>query len=373
MTWGNSGGHEGVGEAAAQQTVLPLNPNHPLTAMPKSAADTFVSDLPLKPASDFGPECAIGFYKNVPRMEYLRHPALSRSAVAAGARYSIAHAWHQWKSDPDDEMTTSQEFGNAFHLLTLEPFKFRERYDRAADRCQGTLASGEQCSYNPKERYEGEWFCGTHAPDGEPDDIKTLTANQFEACHEMSKSAEMHPESNMLLNGVPGLEEITMIWDNPETGLRCKARVDRIIDAAHRPEDEANPAMADLKTSSSAHREDFRRSIGKYGYWAQPPFYIMGYNTLAQEVSSIPVMSGDFFFVVVEKAEPYVCQVYSLDQRLRKQGTDAVLGVMSKLAEHDFEGSPTPERSYTKKIETIGMNKWQKERMIGTDTAEQPL
>lgn len=340
--------------------------------MAKSAADTFVSDIPLKPASDFGPDCGIGFYENVPRMEYLRHPALSRSAVAAGARQSLAHAWHEWKSDPDEEMTRSQEFGNAFHLLTLEPFKFRERYDRAADRCQGTLASGDQCSYNPKERYDGEWFCGTHAPDGEPDDIKTLTADQFEACHEMSKSAEMHPESNTLLNEVPGREEVTMIWDNPETGLRCKARVDRIIEAA-RPADEPNPAMVDLKTSSSAHREDFRRSVGKYGYWAQSAFYIMGYNTLAEEVSAIPQMPGDFFFSVVEKSAPYVCQVYMLDRLLREKGTDVVLKIMSKLSEHDAEDSSPPERSYSKGIETIGMNKWQKERLFGHEVAEQPL
>jgi hypothetical protein len=333
--------------------------------------ENFPNTIPLKPASEFGPGCPVGFYEGVPRTAYLQHPALSRSAVAAGARYSIAHAWHKWKSEPDDEMTKSQKFGTAFHLLTLEPEKFRARYDRAADRCQGTLASGEQCSYSPKERYDGTWFCGTHAPDGDPDDIETLSAGQFEACHEMAKSAETHPESNALLNRRPGLEEVTMIWTNPETGLRCKARIDRLIDT--HPGDEVKPALVDLKTTDSAHRGDFRRKVGRYGYWAQGAFYVMGYNTLAAEVRGLPPIKAPFLFSVVEKSAPHACQVYSLSGRAREQGTGRVLEVMSKLAEHETDGVPAPERSYSPKIETIGLSRWQKKRLFGTDDGEQPL
>jgi len=335
-----------------------------------SAAEPFPETVPLKPASDFGSECPVGFYADVPRMAYLQHPALSRSAVAEGARYSIAHAWHEWKSEPDEEMTASQKFGNAFHLLTLEPEKFRARYDRAADRCQGTLASGEQCSYSPKERYDGDWYCGTHAPSSdssekEPDAIETLTAGQFEACHEMTKSAETHPESHALLNQRPGLEEVTMIWVNPETGLRCKARVDRLIDNGFG--DEVKPALADLKTTDSAHAEDFRRKIGRYGYWAQGAFYTMGFNTLAAQVYGVPPIQEPFLFSVVEKSEPYACQVYALSSRVREQGTGRVLKVMSKLAEHETDKVPAPERSYSPKVETIGLSRWQKERLFGRE------
>ena len=337
-----------------------------------SAAEEFPETVPLKPKSEFGPECPVGFYSDVPRMAYLQHPALSRSAVAAGARYSIAHAWHEWKSSPEEEMTKAQKFGSAFHLLTLEPEKFRARYDRAADRCQGTLASGEQCSYSPKDRYDGDWYCGTHAPsDKEPDAIETLTAGQFEACHEMTKSAEMHPESNALLNGRPGLEEVTMIWVNPETGLRCKARIDRLIDM--HPGEEVKPALVDLKTTDSAHKEDFRRKVGRYGYWAQGAFYTMGFNTLAADVRGLPPIKGPLLFSVVEKSEPYACQVYSLSGRAREQGTGRLLEVMSKLADHDTLGTPPPERSYNPNIETIGLSQWQKERLFGKQAEEQPL
>jgi len=40
---------------------------------------------------------------------------------------------------------------------------------------------------------------------------------------------------------------------------------------------------------------------------------------------------------------------------------------MSKLAEHETDKVPAPERSYSPKVETIGLSRWQKERLFGRE------
>jgi hypothetical protein len=123
--------------------------------------------------------------------------------------------------------------------------------------------------------------------------------DQMEIIEGCSKSVMEHPISKRLLTPTLGQPEVTVIFTDAETGLRSKARVDRLPDAHMR-------AAIDLKTSSDASLNGFGRSIMKYGYQTQAGLYIHALN-------SVGIEADTFIFVVVETKLPYQVLVGMLD------------------------------------------------------------
>lgn len=95
-----------------------------------------------------------------------------------------------------------------------------------------------------------------------------------------------HPLAGSLLK--TGFQEVTLIWDDPETGVRCKARLDW------------NPGqriLADLKKTADVSR--FTYQMRDLNYPIQAAHYSTGARECGIEVDT-------FIFVAVEACPPYM-------------------------------------------------------------------
>jgi hypothetical protein len=327
--------------------------------LPATATYSAVGAIDYHAAEEFGADAPDGIYRGVPAAEYLNHPALSRSVVAEGARYSAEHARHKWKnSEPVDASSKATELGTALHTRILEPEVFASEYDVAPEVCSSTFKSGDPCTYSAKHRVAGKWYCGRHVPDGPTDDIYTLKASDMEKIEGMESSIRSNEEGSLLLDQQDGLNELVVLWTDEVTGVRCKARLDRLVDVTTTQDRRPNAALVDIKTARSAHPDDFRRSIAQYGYWAQPTFYGMGLD----HCSDINVK--DFVFIVVESSPPHTVACYRLGAWTQSAARARVNELLDEIAD-SIESDHW--RTYGEGVQPIGMKRYELER-LGLDT-----
>jgi hypothetical protein len=123
---------------------------------------------------------------------------------------------------------------------------------------------------------------------------------------DMAEALAAHPEASDLLTPGSGTAELSAFWPDPQ-GVWRRARFDWL-----RPD-----GIADLKSTTSVHPDALEKTVEKYRYYQQDPFY----RETAIELGVIPP-DGFFKFVFQEKTEPYLLQVVELDFPARVIGSE---------------------------------------------------
>lgn len=244
----------------------------------------------------------IGTHRGIPADQYHAWDAASNSRLSRLSR-SPAHL-HEYIHNPPAP-TPALTLGSALHCLVLEPHIFADSFCKA-EQCSAKTGKGEPCSNNGKVRRAGSWLCGTHdkAKDVAEDLIQVLTAEQWEQIHGMAASIRAHESASQLL-GFEGDRELSLVWDDPETDVRCKARLDKLAAPIQ--------AIVDLKSTTDASPREFSRSIAAYGYHRQAAHYLNAAAALGIDVT-------DFVVIAVEKSAPYAVAVYRLADDVVAQG-----------------------------------------------------
>lgn len=235
-----------------------------------------------------------GLHRDVPMWEYLALPYMSASKLHLLNRSpkQFRHAM-----DAQEERTDALERGTALHMAVLESHLFEDHYT-VAEPCGATLKSGarkgEPCG-NPGLfllRNGLGWMCGQHVK-GFGSEIDTsreiLTAENFESVIGMRDSIRAHRRSRSLFEGA-GEFEATIIFDDPETGVRCRIRPDRLVNRAG--------LLVDIKTTRTAHPHEFPRLAESLGYWHKLAFYRRGLRALGWDYRASVVLA-------VEPHAPY--------------------------------------------------------------------
>lgn len=218
---------------------------------------------------------ADGVHLGVPFADYLAIDAISNSGALKKMRRSAAY-YHATKGADDNE-TEAMRVGSVLNDLVLCPDVFDSRIVVCGD-CCATLVKGGLCGNSGKIVVDGLSYCRKHAPDGaEPDPRITVTQDQLDRAQDMADAIRGDPDASALLARCD-LREVTLIWTDPATGLRCKGRIDAIEGKCADPFN--LPAMLDLKKSAKAHPERFEREIMDRGYHAQLAFYDDGWRVL---------------------------------------------------------------------------------------------
>ena len=221
---------------------------------------------------------APGFHTDLPFFaDYLALERLSPSGAKLMAR-SPAH--YQWsRAHPYPETPALLE-GSALHALILEGRATYERGFAILPECDGRTTAGKAIKARFQEEAEGK---------------RILTAVQGEKVEAMAAAVFRHPLIPALLEG--GIPELSMTWEDSESGTPCKGRLDlaRLTDGV----------IVDLKTAQSAAPGDFARSALNYAYHLQAAAYVSGCKALGEEVR-------DFILVDCEKSPPYPAAAYRL-------------------------------------------------------------
>ena len=173
--------------------------------------------------------------------------------------------YRRWGQDE----TNALVFGRAFHQNILEPDKYKEQV----------------VSYDGTRRGKvWEEF-------KESNSNKTIiTKGEEKSLINMREKLLSIPKATGLLMG--GESEIVNCWEDSQTGVYCKGKVDYI------KEENGRKIIVDIKTTQDHTQRAFMGSSLKYGYDRQSAFYLDGFD------------ADEFWFIVIEKTAPYDIGIY---------------------------------------------------------------
>lgn len=199
-----------------------------------------------------------------------RSPAHYRAAVLA----------------PPKEDTKAGIMGTLFHTAILEPDLFKKAYHVKPKTYEN--AKKELKKWNANANECKEWLA-KHS------NRPVISGDEQSALLAMRGSVMAHSSARAALVG--GMTEHCMFVNDPHTGIKMKARPDRLT----------GNAIVDPKSTDDASPSGFARSIFKFNYHIQAAWYLDIANLLGLE-------KKHFIFIAVEKEPPYAVEVYELDQ-----------------------------------------------------------
>lgn len=199
-----------------------------------------------------------GVYHGVPFETYRAWKAVNHSSLKEIAK-SPRHYRHML-AQPPRPPSPDQQFGTVAHAMMLEPSRSADLMVRAPINTK----TGE-----PFGRATKAWaeYASLHAGK------LIVTVEEIETLNRMAQNAMANPDVAVIMRA-DGVSEVSIVWDDP-TGIRCKARIDRLItDPASYHDDPARSlAFVDIKTTANAALGAFRRDAEAYGYFTANAMY----------------------------------------------------------------------------------------------------
>lgn len=267
-----------------------------------------------------------GVYPNVPFADYLCIDAWNHSTLSVGVKYTMRHVRHA-RDNRGGHASDSMRIGSALHAWMLE----RERYAEL-------VAVSPVFNRRTKDgRAWAEAFESEHAGK------VVLDADEEATVKAMGAAIGMHPRARKLAL-TPGDRECVVIWDDERSGLRCKARIDKLIRSAG--------IGVDIKTTRDASPDAFEKSVLDYCYHTQLAFYADGWKAATGEELS-------FFILAVENDEPHGVAVYQIDDETMDIGRFEMRRVLAEVAACVKSGRWT---GYADAVIPIGLPAWKKKQ-----------
>jgi exodeoxyribonuclease VIII len=164
-------------------------------------------------------------------------------------------------------------------MAVLEPHLFYENYTLLRS------AEDRRCKeYKEAKEQHGEEF--------------VLVASECKKVEGIMSALHNNVEIKRILD-LPGSCELSGFSNDPETGVACRHRFDKLTDFG---------IGIDLKTTVDARPDAFSRSVYTYAYHMQNAFYADQHEWITGGKLK------DFIFLVVESEEPYSVKMYRLDE-----------------------------------------------------------
>lgn len=134
--------------------------------------------------------------------------------------------------------------------------------------------------------------------------LTPILAADNEVVEAMAAALRAHPLAASLLRPGTGLPEQTLVWQDADTGVWCRALVDWL--PHHAPG--RRLIVVDYKTCVSAAPDDLQRAIYDHGYYLQADWYLSGVRAL--KLGDDP----QFLLLCQMKTEPYLVTVAQPDR-----------------------------------------------------------
>lgn len=282
-----------------------------------------------------------GVYPGTPMAGYHGWDAASNSRLGRLAK-SPAHL--RAYMDAPSKDTDALRLGRAIHCAILEPDDFPSRY-ALAEQCAAPKKDGTRCS-NPGLFIHREigWVCGVHVKgwgNGVSTETETLSPEDHAICMGLRDSAYRSETVRSLLTG-SGEVELSMLWEEATSGVLCKARWDR-----HSP-DLPGGVIVDLKTTRSALRRDFERTIFGLRYHCQGGLYL-------DSARARKLPARHYVIIAAEKEPPFAVAPYRLTEGATDAGMDQLRPLL-QLYRRCQESGEWP--AYPDVVQDIGLPDW---------------
>lgn len=316
---------------------------------------------------------APGIYSGITNDAYHGGPGVSKSGLDL-VRRSLAHFKHaqdQRAAGAEREETAAMRVGSAEHGILLEPDQFEREFALPFDPSEWPDALGTTDEIKDRLRALGLPLGGRKADlvarlrEAEPsveilDDLRQmhaddsdgktiLTPAQWRDVRGMRDAAIENPALCNLLTDPAGRAELSAYWTDPATGLLLRCRPDLWV----------GDVVVDVKTTDDARPDSFARSIEKFRYHVQAPFYLDGIRqAIEQAPDTLPdglQVPRHFVFATIEKKAPYLTAAYVLDAESVEIGRAEYRADLIALADAlDRDEWP----GYSRQITKIGLPEW---------------
>ncbi|ELV1381393.1 exodeoxyribonuclease VIII [Salmonella enterica] len=265
-----------------------------------------------------------GIYYDIPNEAYHAGPGVSKSQLDDIADTPAIYLWRK-NAPVDTEKTKSLDTGTAFHCRVLEPEEFSKRFIIAPEFNRRTSAGKE----------EEKTFLEECARTGRT----VLTAEEGRKIELMYQSVMALPLGQWLVESA-GYAESSVYWEDPETGILCRCRPDKIIPEFH--------WIMDVKTTADIQR--FRTAYYDYRYHVQDAFYSDGYRAQFGEIPT-------FVFLVASTTTEcgrYPVEIFMMGEDAKLAGQREYRRNLQTLAEC-LNNDEWPA------IKTLSLPRWAKE------------
>ncbi len=271
-------------------------------------------------------------------------PSISATGLKLIANRSPLHYWHQSALNPDREPQAEKRhfaIGKAVHDTLLLgdrwPSSYHvlpEGFSRAAKVQQAEAIAAADAAIAAGKT--------------------TLSAADAATVQAMARSLRRNAFATAALsNGEP---EVTLAWQDKETGVWCRARPDflprkRLI-------------VPDVKTAADGSPEAFSRAISSFGYHIAAAHYMAGIEAIFGE------RPKHWLHVVIETPAPHAVALYELPPEDIEIGED-----IRRRALRTFADCLAADRwpGYAADIVPVGLSSWARkshETMLQKEAAE---
>lgn len=253
-------------------------------------------------------------------------PSISSSGLRKILSQSPLHYWTDSPlnpaRDPGENDTAAKKIGKLAHLWVLEGKRFLDRYEVISD----------DLNLNTKEAK----VIKLAAAEAGREVIREKDLVAVQAMKEPLAASCAGP----LFEGAR--TEMTIAWQDPETGVWLRVRFDALPPAPRL-------ILPDYKTAESAKPADFTKSIGAYSYHQQAALYMDAIAAVTRD------MPKSWLFVVQEKKAPFAVTVCQLDPVAIDWGRQ-----QNRLAIRTFADCLAADRwpAYADKPVMVGLPRW---------------
>lgn len=264
---------------------------------------------------------------DLPLADYLADPVPGGSLSSTGARKLLppsCPARYRWWADNPKPPKREFDLGHAAHRLVLG--------------AGHELVDVDAANYRTKAAQEAR--DNAYAAGKVP-----LLPHEREQVTAMAAALREHPWAGRLFEPGTGKPEQTLVWQDLQTGVWCRALLDWLPNAnGHRF------ILRDYKTAASAAPTKLDRAIADYSYHVQLAFHLMGGRALG-----LAGEDAQALLVAQEKDPPYLVTVVQPDPPAMRIGARQAGEALSVYAECVANGRWP---GYSDDIELISLPPW---------------
>ena len=253
-------------------------------------------DAPATPAREI-PDIPFGVTRGVSNEDYHGDRSAVSSTQLKRMLISPAH-FLSGITDPE-ESTEALLFGSVLHGRLLEPDTFDSRFF-AMPKVNRARKEGKQRYAECMVQAAGR----TVYPEAWKEPIERIIDN-----------AMAHRKARELL--AKGEAEVALVWLDPDTGIKCKIKIDWWHDAR---------TLADVKSAEDVTFDGFRRSCARLGYALSAAMYCEGVYQLTGE-------EPEWAFIACEKGRPNTVAVYRAMRPFLERGRSDFRRALHRLVE----------------------------------------
>ena len=225
------------------------------------------------------------------------------------------------------------ELGTAFHDACEDPVKYEETYVILPADCRPGSGAGM------KERKKVFLY------NCEVGGKKIIKQEDYDTLKGMAASIHADPYCQDLLEGKCETE-LSGYWEDPETGLLCKCRLDVW--------NKSKNIIIDYKSTVDARPYPFYASARREGYGFQAAFYLYGVTQITQ------ISHRDFYMIACEKTPPYGVQVHPVLSETIEYWLGKLGGMIDKYIQCEESGIWP---CYEAQPPGLGLAPWEKKEL----------